>query len=103
MNIKNSKRLVVTVTSILFIIMAGVLGWLFVKSSQVPVLQTNPTQSAKPTMQNQPVIQPTDESTVCQTDSQCWCRNFDGAHFTPGKAPNRCNLQAGHCNPCYYE
>jgi hypothetical protein len=40
-------------------------------------------------------------SGICSKDSDCWCSNFNGAKFFPGKVPNRC--VKGECAPCFYE
>ena len=45
----------------------------------------------------------TGPETACTQDIDCWCRNFDGAGFLPGKGGSPgCNLKAGTCYPCYY-
>lgn len=41
--------------------------------------------------------------TTCTDDSQCWCQNFDGAQFLPGKSPNSCVKATGKCQECTYE
>ncbi|MFZ1626675.1 MAG: hypothetical protein WAT81_02610 [Candidatus Moraniibacteriota bacterium] len=45
---------------------------------------------------------PTGPHTVCTSDSDCWCKQFSGAKFYPGRAPSYC--QADHrCVQCLYE
>lgn len=46
--------------------------------------------------------QETSPETPCASNDDCWCRNFTGAQFLPGKVPSLCNLQTNHCSPCYY-
>ncbi len=45
----------------------------------------------------------TDSTTACEVSGECWCRNFDGTKFLPGKVTGICNLQTHRCNNCYYE
>lgn len=43
----------------------------------------------------------TGPTTDCSTDAQCWCREFNGVEFLPGKAPSRC--VDGQCAVCLYD
>lgn len=45
----------------------------------------------------------TGPETVCKTNNDCWCRNFNGAKFNPGKAPSVCNTKINRCQACFYE
>ncbi|MDP1689544.1 MAG: hypothetical protein Q8L47_05485 [bacterium] len=45
----------------------------------------------------------TDGGTYCKENSDCWCRNFDGAKFTSGKSLYQCDKNTNRCLPCYYE
>lgn len=41
--------------------------------------------------------------TFCESDSECWCRMFDGTKFVEGRGPSKCNLDTGKCVKCQYE
>ncbi len=45
----------------------------------------------------------TGPDTPCVSDSDCWCRSFDGANFYEEKVPSYCNLTVNRCRICYYE
>ncbi len=49
-----------------------------------------------------PVVE-NDTNNSCKTDSECSCKNFNGATFIPGSTPGQCDLEANTCKPCYYE
>ena len=47
-------------------------------------------------------IEETGPNTACSSDTQCWCRSFDGSKFIPDeKAPSKCDF--GKCMSCFYE
>lgn len=43
----------------------------------------------------------TGPKTSCTTDSDCWCRNFNGSRFYEGKAVSRC--MNNKCVQCIYD
>lgn len=44
----------------------------------------------------------TGSHTYCETNSECWCRNFDGAKFNEGKVPGLCDSAIKRCGDCHY-
>ncbi len=44
----------------------------------------------------------TGSGTYCESDDDCWCREFDGAQFGNGKVDSMCDLEANRCQRCYY-
>lgn len=44
----------------------------------------------------------TGPETVCKQDADCWCRNFDGTQFLPGKTPSQCDVSSNRCAQCFY-
>ena len=65
-----------------------------------------PQFNSKATTTGSVILNPVDETgpeTICKTNDDCWCRNFDGAKFSPGKAPSICNTQTNRCVACFYE
>lgn len=52
----------------------------------------------------------TNSSTACNSNSDCWCRPFDGSKFLEGAANSVCCKEVGpscpkvnHCADCQYE
>ena len=43
----------------------------------------------------------TGPETVCQRNSECWCRIFTGAKFLEGRAPSKC--LDNRCVQCLYD
>ncbi len=49
-------------------------------------------------------LKETEANTVCQSDADCWCRNFDGTKFLlEGTSPGVCDMQTKRCGTCYYK
>lgn len=48
-------------------------------------------------------IMETGSNTPCNSDDNCWCRNFNGAKFEPGRSQSRCDLQKNRCIRCLYD
>lgn len=45
----------------------------------------------------------TGPNTICKTNADCWCRNFDGTKFYSGKVQSTCNTSSNRCVACTYE
>ena len=45
----------------------------------------------------------TGEKTYCESDSDCWCRKFNGTKFIEGKAASICVPETGKCQKCMYK
>jgi heme-binding NEAT domain protein len=48
-------------------------------------------------------LEQTSQNTFCDSDSDCWCKIFDGAHFQPGKSQWHCDLAKNRCDQCIYK
>lgn len=44
----------------------------------------------------------TGPETFCSSNSDCWCRGFNGAKFTNEKVPGQCDLKKNLCAQCKY-
>lgn len=44
----------------------------------------------------------TGSNTYCESNAECWCRNFDGTKFTEGKSISSCNATLKRCQKCLY-
>lgn len=69
-----------------------------------PVLESYPRQCKTPEGKSftETIVGQTGPETSCKTDSDCYCRNFDGTQFLEGKTPGSCDVDAGYCKPCFY-
>ncbi|MBI4176203.1 MAG: hypothetical protein HY518_03290 [Candidatus Aenigmarchaeota archaeon] len=57
-----------------------------------------------PALRASPDLPETGPENYCDSDSDCWCRNFDGAKFLPGRGGlSGCNMDTNRCKMCYYE
>ena len=45
----------------------------------------------------------TTQNTICSTNKDCWCRNFDGSKFISGSVENTCNIKTNRCSICSYD
>lgn len=96
------------VTSSILLILVVIILVLFLSQSKNDKPDLTKPKNVLPAIVNQATepgseILETDQSTVCGSDNDCWCRSFDGTGFQPGKAPSICDLQTKRCVQCYYE
>ncbi len=55
------------------------------------------------TIDTQPVpVVENDANNSCKMNSDCSCKNFNGATFIPGSTPGQCDLETNTCKTCYY-
>lgn len=96
----------------ILLIPAAVIILIFIFLAVKPPVQNNkntasesaPPQATMPPEAVAPAeIKETGLDTQCTTEAQCWCRNFNGAGFVPGKVSSKCDTTKSRCVQCFYD
>jgi hypothetical protein len=87
----------------LLIILIGLVGYSIFKPKDIinPPTETPIVSNSVDTpLSTKSVV--SDPNNSCKKNSDCSCKNFDGADFISGSAPGQCDLETNTCKTCYY-
>jgi len=48
-------------------------------------------------------LKETNSSNKCSSDTECFCRIFDGSRFLEGRTQGHCDIEKGFCRECLYD